>query len=265
VKPIRILGIQMGSLPNKKENLRKAVEFIEEGAKVHPELDAVCLPELFYEIPTKENKDNIGEPLNSIFSETFSRLAKKHKVNIISGSFPQRDGGKLFNTVLVFNRKGEVVGDYSKTHLFDALDFRESDTIAPGNKLGVFELDFAKIGVIVCYELRFPELIRTLALEGIDILFVPAAFFSPRHDHWEILTKAAALQNLIHVVAVNQFGPFKNAAFFGRSGIVDPWGVYISRASDKEGYFYGEIDLNYQTMIREKLPVYKHRREDLYK
>ncbi len=264
METVQILGIQLGCSPVKQDNLRRAVELIEEGMKAHPQTDVICLPEFFYELPTHKNIKILGEPLDSVFNETFSDLARHYKVNIIAGSFPCRQGKKLLNTVPIYNREGKLLGNYTKTHLFDGYDIKESEVFTPGDKLGIFDMDFGRIGVLVCYELRFPEFIRTLVLKEIDILFVPAAFFVPRRDQWVLLTKSAAVSNLIHVVGVNQFGKFKNMMYFGRSSIIDPWGITLAGAPNKECYFYGEIDLAYQRKAREILPDLNHRRPDLY-
>lgn len=181
-------------------------------------------------------------------------------MNIITGSYPLIKGEKLLNTCLCINREGELIGDYSKTHLFDAFTSRESETVDAGDEIGIFDFDFGKVGVAICYELRFTEYLRTLALKGIDMMVIPSAFYTPRHDQWDILVQSAALHNLMYVVALNQY----NDHFFGRSCIADPCGLIVSKASDKEDLIYGVLDMEYQQEVRNKVPTYQNRRPELY-
>lgn len=264
---VRVAGIQIACDASKKEMIKKAEKHIQEACENNPGLDIVCLPELFYQSPLVQiENETFGEEPNGAFTEAFKEMARKYAVNIVAGSYGVKHGDKIKNTSLVINREGEIVGEYSKIHLFDSLGAKESDVIEPGNEVGIFDLDFGKIGVVICYDLRFPELMRTLAIQGIDMLLVPAAFFSPRLDHWEILVKSAAVQNTVHVVALNQIGQIKGrtASFFGRSMLVDPWGVIVAGASDHEGYFFGEADLNYTKRVRQGLPCLEHRRTEFY-
>lgn len=259
-KEIGVMGIQVGMTDNKHDNLERALALIDAGFEKYKMVDVICLPELFYSNPTKENRSVIGEELHSEFFERFSECAKKYNVNIITGSYPLKKGEKLFNTCLCIDRKGELIGDYSKTHLFDAFTSKESDTCDAGDRIGIFDFDFGKVGIAICYELRFSDYLRTLALKGIDVMFVPSAFYTPRHDQWDILVKSAALHNLMYVVALNQY----NDHFFGRSCIVDPCGLTVSQSSDREGYFYGILDMAYQKSVRDKIPTYVNRRPELY-
>lgn len=259
-REIHVLGVQVSCTENKHDNLRRAIQLIEEGFEKYKQIDIICLPELFYSNPTKENRNSIGEKLDSEFFNELSDCAKKYHVNIITGTYPMMKEDRLFNTCLCIDRNGELIGDYSKSHLFDAFSVKESDSVDASDDLGIFEFDFGKVGIIICYELRFNELIKTLALQGIDVLFAPSAFYSPRHDQWDILVESAALHNLLYVVALNQY----NNSFFGRSCIVDPYGLIVSKASDKEGLIYGILDMDYQKEAREKVPVYKNRRPELY-
>ena len=192
-REIHVLGIQVSCTEDKRDNLSRAIALIEEGFSKYKHIDIVCLPELFYSNPTKENRSFIGEELESEFFQDLSECAKKHHVNIISGSYPLIKGEKLFNTCLCIDRNGELIGDYSKSHLFDAFNVKESDSVDASDDLGIFDFDFGKVGIVICYELRFNELIKTLALKGVDVIFAPSAFYSPRHDQWEILVESAAL------------------------------------------------------------------------
>ena len=258
-REIGVLAIQIGLTANKHDNLKRAVELIEEGYKRYKKLDLICLPEQYYSTITPSTKDQ-AEPLESEFFYTFSELAHKHHVNIITGSFPLAKDGKVYDCDLCINREGEIIGDYSKAHLFDAFVSRESDSYDAGNKLGIVDFDFGRVGLAHCYELRFGEYFRTLALKGIDLLVVPSMFYQPRVDQWNTLITSAALNNLVYVVAPNQY----NSQHFGGSCVVDPFGVVISQASDRECCIFGMVDLEYQKQLRSKVPVYKNRRPELY-
>ncbi len=259
-REIGVMGIQVGMTDDKHDNLKRALSLIEEGFERYKKIDVICLPELYYSNPTKENRSWIGEELDSEFFHEFSACAKKHHVNIITGSYPLIKGDQLLNTCLCIDRQGNLIGDYSKTHLFDAFTSKESDTVDAGSEIGIFDFDFGKVGIAICYELRFPDYLRTLALKGIDILFVPSAFYTPRHDQWDVLVQSAALDNLMYVVALNQY----NSHFFGRSCITDPCGLIVSKASDQEGIMYGVLDMDYQEKVRNQVPTYQNRRPELY-
>ena len=259
-RKIGILGVQVGLTADKHDNLMRAINLIEEACENYNKIDLVCMPELFYSNPTKENRGFIGEHLDSEFFYEFSDCAKRHHINIITGTYPLINGEKLCNTLLCINRSGELIGKYSKTHLFDAYALKESDAIDPGDSLGVFDFDFGRVGTAICYELRFSDYLRTLSLKDIDLLAVPAAFYTPRNDAWDILVSSAALGNLQYVLAVNQY----SSQCFGRSCIVDPCGIMTAKASDKETTVYDLIDLKYQKEIREQVLTYKNRRPELY-
>jgi predicted amidohydrolase len=189
-------------------------------------------------------------------------------VNIVGGSYAVKENGdskKIFNRSLVADREGKIVGFYDKIHLFDAFGVRESDVFTSGENQGLFKLDIGMMGLFICYDTRFPELARTLTALGADFLCVPAAFYSPNADQWDILIKAAAISNVTPVIAVNQYGKLPDAgSFFGRSRIVDAKGIVTGGMSDKEGFFVGEIDKNYTVACRMANPEMSNRRADLY-
>ena len=246
---VGVLLVQVGYDKNSESVLEKAVNMIDEAHEKYKKLDIVCMPELYYEGDKKH------------FIDTYRECAVRNNVNIITGSMPvMTDSGKPTNTTFVIDRKGNVLGDYSKAHMFDAYEDKESDRIQAGDHIGIFDLDIGKIGVVICYDIRFSEYVRTLALKGIDILMVPAAFYKPRTDDWEVLLRAASLYNIMYVCAANQFG--KRCA--GRSSVADPDGRIVARASDCECSVYHILDLGYQRHMREVNPSYENRRPDLY-
>jgi len=261
---VKVVGVQVSPTDDKRENLKKAVKLIDEAMRSHNEVDIICLPELFYRIPfPPENAHKVAESIPNALTDELSKKAKEYGVYIIGGSFfEKRDEGN-FNTSLLFARNGDLLGSYSKVHLFDALGVKESDTTTAGKDVPVFQLDFGTIGITICYDLRFPELYRMLALKGVDIIFAPSAFLAAS-GHWEILVKAAAVQNLIHVVAVNAIGDYGGISFVGKSMVVDPSGISLATAPEREGIIFAEIDLDSQEALRRQIPVFNNRRPDLY-
>jgi predicted amidohydrolase len=178
------------------------------------------------------------------------------------------EAGRFFNTSLLFDVRGEVVATYRKIHLFDVdlgpgpLTYRESETLLPGEQTVVAPLFDTRVGLSICYDLRFPELYRALSADGAEILFVPAAFtMQTGRDHWELLLRARAVENLAYVLAAGQVGehpPGKSC--YGRSMIVDPWGTVLAQAADEEGFVGATLDLERLRRIRRNLPALGHRR-----
>lgn len=273
MEKIHAIGIQMATGRQKAKNIDKAMGLLTGLKKRKHPIDLICLPEMFTFVPLPSDPllicQKIAEKTPSKFTDKLGRIAKELNSYLISGSFVENRHGEYFNTSLLFDRQGQIVGQYSKTHLFDAPDFQESKFVKPGSALFLHQADFGDLGIIICHDIRFPELTRTLCLKGAKILAVPAAFpiadFSPGEDHWQILTRAAALHNMVYVLAVNQIGSLGEIKFFGRSVIVDPWGVEVAKAPNAEGIIYAELDLEYAEAMREQRRVWEHRRVELYK
>ena len=251
---IKAAGIQIFCNTSKQGMLEKAEKYMEQAIQNYPDIDLFVLPEQFYQMDGYEYENEIyGEYEHGMFEKWLSQCAKKYHANIIGGSYavrPAKKGAenentheKVYNRCLVMNRNGERVGFYDKIHLFDAFGVKESDTFLSGSQLGLFQLDIGKVGVWICYDTRFPEIARTLRANGAEILCVPAAFYSPNADQWDIIVKSSAICNVTPVVAVNQYGTLPNGrSLFGRSRMVDAKGLIVAGMSDKEGYFIGEID-----------------------
>jgi len=268
-KKLSIVGIQTIPSTDTEANLANALKLVDEAFETYKHVDVLVIPEYFYRVVLKDEVDSVGAYPDEI-KKAFSQRAKKHSCYIIAGTVANRkEDGKVYNTALVFDRNGEVCGEYSKTHLFDVLDaiggVKESDIIARGDKLAIIDTDFGKIGIIICYDIRFPELARTLALKGVKYLFVPSAFFSPRSDHWQDILKVTALHNSMYVMGVNLFGKLNETSVFcGRSIIADPWGVGIATASDKAGIIQSYIDPDYPDTIRNAVGSFHNRVPELY-
>jgi len=269
---IKVALIQIGAVGSKEENVAKAEGMLESLASLDIRPQFVCLPEMFSYNPNLDDDfeaiDRIAEDLNGPIHQMFSAHARKLGAYIITGSYIQRKEGKHYNTSLLIDPDGNLAAQYSKTHLFDIPDFRESDFVTPGDSVTVADTRYGRIGMSICYDIRFPELFRTLALKGAEIVFCPAAFPvaepSPGEDHWQICTRAVALQNMVYLVAVNQIGIKEPFAFFGRSVVVDPWGIEIVKAPYKECIISVDLDLDYLREMRRNRSVLDHRRPDLY-
>jgi predicted amidohydrolase len=216
-------------------------------------------------------KDRPGA-VESLDGPTLSRmaeLARECKVSLLAGSILESGGpsGRFFNTSVLFSPDGDRVATYRKIHLFDVevgdgARYRESDAVAPGSELAVGDTPAGKLGLSVCYDLRFPELYRKLVDRGSTLLAVPAAFtLMTGKDHWEVLLRARAIENQCYVMAPAQFGQHtENRRTYGHAMVVDPWGLVIARASEGEGVAVAPVDPELLERVRRDLPCLSHRR-----
>ena len=193
----------------------------------------------------------------------FSPLARELNVNIVAGSVSNERDGKLYNSACVIDRHGACVAEYDKTHLFSPMG--ESDDFAPGNHLATFTLDGVRCGIIICYEVRFPELWRTLALRGAEVIFHPAQWTAERQYHWETLTAARAIENQLFVVSCNACGERGGTVFGGSSRVLDPWGELLAVGGPGEEIVTGEFDVTRVHEVRSGFNVFHDRRPDLYR
>lgn len=268
---IKLALCQMNVVDNKKENIERAHSMIKES--VSKNADFIILPEMF-NCPYSNDKfieygekENNSPTLNEI-----SELAKTNKVYILAGSIPEREENKLYNTSYLFDKQGNVIAKHRKMHLFDIdvkgkVTFKESDVLTAGNKVTVAETEFGKIGIGICYDIRFPELGRIMVENGALILVYPGAFnMTTGSAHWELLFRSRAIDNQAFCIGVAP-ALNKNASYhsYGHSIIVNPWGKVIAQASEKESLIISEIDLNEIKKIREELPLIKNKRNDIYK
>ncbi|MCC8193191.1 MAG: carbon-nitrogen family hydrolase [Deltaproteobacteria bacterium] len=225
-------------------------------------IDVAVLPELwdlgFYPADALA----LGDPDGAEAKEFLSGQAKKYGINIVGGSIVCKNEGTIRNRGLVFDRDGALVSLYDKTHLFSPSG--EHENFEAGDRLAVYELDGVPVGQIICYDIRFGELVRTLALKGIKVLFAPAAWPHPRLNHWRLLARARAVENQMFVVAVNAVGTVNNLTFCGHSMMVDPWGEIVAEAGGGEQLLMGTLDLSIIADIRERINVFRDRRPELY-
>ena len=266
---VKIALCQMNVIDNKDENLKKASLMIEKACK---NSDFIVLPEMF-NCPYSNDKfiEYCENESDSYTLKKISSLASQNNVYILAGSIPEKEDEKLYNTSYLFDREGEIIAKHRKMHLFDIdvkdrITFKESDVLTAGDEFTVVETEFGKIGIGICYDIRFPELARIMVENGALILFYPGAFnMTTGPAHWELLFRSRALDNQVYCVGVAP-ALNKDASYhsFGHSIITSPWGEVIDEASDKEEIIYGEIDLSKIKKIREELPLLKNKREDLY-
>ncbi|MDD2721014.1 MAG: carbon-nitrogen hydrolase family protein [Gallionella sp.] len=261
----KVAAIQMASGPNVESNLSEARRLIANAAKQGARL--VVLPEFFAIMGlTEQDKLKVSEqpglgPIQAFLSET----ARQHKIWLVGGSIPlaANTPDKVRNTCLVFNELGEQVARYDKIHLFNLSlgneSYDEAASIEPGNQVVVVDSPFGRIGLAICYDLRFPELFR--ALENVDIIVLPAAFTETTGKmHWEVLVRARAIENLSYVIASAQGGYHVNGReTYGHSMIVDPWGRVLDSLPRGSGVVIGTVNPSYQTSLRTSLPALKHR------
>lgn len=268
---IKFALCQMNVVDSKKENLKKARFMIEES--VSKNADFIILPEMF-NCPYSNDKfiEYGEEEHNSPTLTEISTLAKINKVYILAGSIPEIEDDKLYNTSYLFDKQGNIIAKHRKIHLFDIdvkgkISFKESDVLTAGNTFTIVNTEFGKIGIGICYDIRFPELARIMVENGALILIYPGAFnMTTGPAHWELLFRSRAMDNQAFCIGVAP-ALNKNANYhsYGHSIITNPWGEIIAQASEKESLILSELDLSEIKKVREELPLLKNKRDDLYK
>ena len=269
---IRVACVQMTSRTDKAANLETAERLVAQAAATGA--DVVVLPEKWNGIGDAAYYHETAEPLEGGRSvAAMSTWARTHGITLVGGSIVElREGReKRSNTSLVFDPEGGLVATYRKIHLFDVevggVVYRESESEEPGAEAVVADAEDWKLGLSVCYDIRFPELYRILALEGAQLVTVPAHFTTPTgKDHWHVRLRARAIENTLYVAAAAQTGetlPGKPA--YGRSLIVDPWGVVLAQAPDEETVISALLDRAHLDDIRAKLPSLANRQANAYR
>ena len=267
---IKLSLCQMNVIDNKEDNIKTASLMIDES--VSKNADFIVLPEMFNCPYSNDKFIEYGEEEKSSYTlNKISLLAKKNNIYILAGSIPEKENGKLYNTSYLFDKAGNIIAKHRKMHLFDIdvkgkITFKESDVLTAGDSFTIAETDFGKIGIGICYDIRFPELARVMVENGALILFYPGAFnMTTGPAHWELLFRSRALDNQVFCVGVAP-ALNKDASYhsFGHSIIASPWGEIIAEASEKENLILCEIDLDEIKKVREELPLLKNKREDLY-
>lgn len=263
-----VAAIQLNSTPDREANLAYVRGLVMEAARRGARL--VALPEHFAGYGPEEEVAAAAEPLGGPLVTGWRELARELEIFLLLGSFPEQaeDGGRPYNASVLLGPHGQLLAHYRKLHLFDvelpgAPPHRESAFTQPGREVVTAALPGTPFvaGLAVCYDLRFPELFRAQVSRGANLIFLPAAFTSRTgRDHWEVLLRARAIENLAYVVAPAQWGEHSpGRRTYGRSLVVDPWGLVLAQAQDSEGVIYARLDFERQQRLRRELPCLEHR------
>ncbi|MEV4348349.1 carbon-nitrogen hydrolase family protein [Actinoplanes sp. NPDC049596] len=263
---MRVAVCQLNARDDRERNLATARELLERAAAGGAEL--AVLPEYVDFLGPGERAPK-PEGSDGEFGAFFARAARELGIWVHAGSFHETgpDDRRTFNTSLVFSPSGELAARYRKIHLYDVeiagrVSYQESRSVAPGEETVIAEIAGVPTGLSICYDLRFPELYRRLAVDGARILVVPAAFMMHTgRDHWEVLLRARAIENQCYVVAAGQIGDHDpGRTCFGRSMIVDPWGTVLAQSPDEVGVVIADLDMPRLERIRAELPSLANRR-----
>lgn len=268
---IKVAAIQMPTVTDKMQNVRTAGIYLEKIKDEKP--DFVILPEMFCCPYQTQNFPVYAEEESGPVWQQLSEYAKQYGIYLIGGSMPEKDAeGKVYNTSYIFDRQGKQIGKHRKVHLFDidvtgGQTFKESDTLTAGDHDTVFDTEFGRMGVMLCFDIRFPELARMMVNDGAKAIFVPAAFnMTTGPAHWELSFRTRALDNQIYMIGC---APMRDESAgyisWGHSIVTDPWGRVIDMLDEKEGVLLTELDLDYEEQVREELPLLKSRRKDMYR
>jgi predicted amidohydrolase len=245
---------------NPAANIANATRLFAEAAAGKP--DVIVLPEMWNTGYSLQNIRDIADREGAPSISTLSELAAHYRVNVVAGSIADIKEGGVYNTSYILDRQGRTVATYSKIHRFGLMD--EDKYMDAGDEIVDFELDGVRCGIIICYDLRFPELSRQIALRGAKVLFAPAQWPNPRVSHWVSLNVARAIENQMYVVGCNRVGEGGGATFFGRSMVTDPWGEVVADGAGREGIISCELHLRKVEEARAKIPVFRDRRPEVY-
>jgi predicted amidohydrolase len=271
---ITVAAIQMNSRDDKAANIAAAETGIAEAAERGASL--VALPEVWTYLGPARGIRPSAEPIPGPLTDRLAALAQRHGITLLAGSFYEAPAGaaddRVYNTSVLFKSNGEIAAMYRKLHLFDAapLDgdtpYRESDDVAAGNEIVTATVSEVRLGLAICYDLRFPELFRALAVHGAEMLMLPSAFTRETGvAHWEPLVRARSIENGCFVVAPGQTGPRPPDRYtWGHSMIVDPWGTILAEAGETPEVITAEIDLDEVTRARQRIPALANRRRDIF-
>lgn len=262
--------VQMAVGAVKKANLQRASSLVAEATKNGANM--VILPECCNSPFGNEYFADYAESIPGESTDAYAQAAKDNKIFLVAGSIPEKKDGKLYNTTTVFNPEGSLIAKFSKMHLFDVdipggITFQESKTITAGDELVTFDTPYCKVGLGICFDIRFPEFSKLCVDQGCELLVFPSAFnMTTGPAHWELLTRARAADNQLYIAMVSPARD-ETASYvaWGYSSLADPWGQIIGKAGHEETIVYGDIDLNFVKKIRSQMPLMKQRRQDIYK
>ena len=268
MKPYLAAAIQMTSVPNLQKNLTQAEELIDLAVRQGAEL--VGLPENFSFLGEETDKLAQAKVIAEESELFLKKMAQRYQITILGGGFPVpvEQTNKVYNTALLMDSNGQQISRYCKVHLFDVNvpdgnTYAESNTVMAGKEIPQVcdSPQFGKIGISVCYDVRFPELYRHMSSQGADVIFVPAAFTAfTGKDHWQVLLQARAIENTCYVIAPAQTGThYARRQTHGHAMIIDPWGAILADAGDEPGIAIAEIDPSRLQQVRRQMPSLEHR------
>eukprot|EP00048_Salpingoeca_helianthica_P006627 m.100834 g.100834 ORF g.100834 m.100834 type:complete len:288 (+) comp14077_c0_seq1:17-880(+) len=266
---LKVAMVQLRVGANKADNVARAAAAIKTAAANKAQL--VALPECFNSPYGTSYFNEYAETIPGPTTEALAEVAREAKVFVIGGSIPERAGEKLYNTCTVFDPEGNMVAKHRKVHLFDIdvpgrIRFQESETLSPGSSCSIFNLGPWRVGVAICYDMRFAELARVSCDNGCNLLVYPGAFnMTTGPAHWELLQRARALDNQLYVATVSPARD-ETASYiaWGHSSVVDPWGTVVATTEHAEDVVYADLDLERVAAVRAQIPMLSQRRHDLY-
>lgn len=268
---LRVAAVQMNTRNDKAQNIETALRLIDRAAAEGARL--IALPEVWSFLGDDEGSRAAAEPIPGPTIELLAERARRHDVYIHAGSIQEARPGdpRMFNTTALIDPRGDIIAKYSKIHMFDVVldgvaSYQESATVSPGDEIVTADVDGFTVGLTICYDIRFPELYRILALRGAEIIFQPAAFtLTTGKDHWEVLIRARAIENTVYMVSPAQVGSYAEGKWsWGRSMIVNPWGTVVATAPDEETVVIANLDRELLQRVRRQVPSLANRKPESY-
>jgi predicted amidohydrolase len=261
----KVALVQMQSSQDKQENLIRSIDFVSQAAGGGAEM--ICFPEfqMAFSPASQSARElaRIAEPVDGDFVSTLSKAARKNRIGVVAAIYERGSSKKVYDTAVAINPRGIVSSVYRKLHLYDALGFRESAKMSKGKTIKPpVKTKAGNVGLMICYDLRFPELSRLLTLKGADVLVAPSAWVQGemKEEHWQTMVRARAIENGAYLIAPDQVGNI----YCGRSMAVDPYGVVLVDMGKREGMEIVEIDGQRVSQVRRSLPLLRNRRSDVY-
>ncbi len=248
-------------------NFAEVERQLERAAALTPKPDVIVLPEMWNTGYALEQIGELADPNGERTKRVISAFSAKHGIHVVAGSVASGAADGVRNTIYAFGRDGGLSSEYAKLHLFRLMN--EEKHLLEGDRVGELSIDGQQAGMMICYDIRFPELSRRLALQGAKLLFVPAEWPHPRLHHWRTLLQARAIENQMYVIACNRVGTDhgadgKTTSFFGHSMIIDPWGEVLVEGGEEEAILAASIDLDKVDTVRRTIPVFEDRRPSHY-
>lgn len=260
---LRLALIQTDVRPGETDANFAAMErWLERAASLPRKPDVIVAPEMWNTGYALDRIGGLADPDGRRTKALLAGFCRRHRVNVIAGSIAEAGEEGVANVAYAFDRDGREAVRYAKIHLFPLMD--EHRHLRAGDRPGLFALEGTQAGLLICYDLRFPELARHLALAGARLLFVPAQWPHPRLHHWRTLLMARAIENQVYMIGCNRVGESGGMSFFGHSMVVDPWGNVVAEAGEEETILTVDIDPGAVDEVRKRLPVWESRRPDLY-